>query len=186
MPTTSTSSNSGICPADFKDCTTKKCCYKDATTSQMVISHCDNPCFCYGEKSVAQTQPDGSVICGGVGAFVAVVNINAARDDYFNLVMNGTQIGYLDFSTNSQRGYLFLSYTQTYINQVKALMPSTIIWSTKTVNVDLNGSLCMNNAGRQNNGNYGNVYAGNLNGLTSTQHYTMNDGGSQCFTVSTQ
>ena len=107
------------------------------------------------EDQAAPSCPDRAVV-------IQVCNQNSARDDNFNVFLNGTYIGFLDLSQNDQVGSIMIATTNTNANvlvgdfacpltlmQTYRFNPSLLLFGPNTLE--------MRNAQVNNNGNAGTV-----------------------------
>lgn len=176
-----------LCEPDWNDCR-KKCCFSAEGSEASVISYCDNPCGCYGDRSVYDPVTNS---CGGVDGFFAIVNVNSAKDDNFNILFNDQMVGTAIFSYNNEvTGYFFhFGLADADLATAKAQCGTNVVWRGTTLIDSIGPSqgdsavIDMVNAGLNYNGNYGLVYVGRIGGTTANVPYNMSDGGSQSFPI---
>ena len=116
--------------------------------------------------------PKSASDCLPGGAHVLIANLNSARDDNFDIYLNGVLLGPADLSQNSvNQAVLFIwSNAQRTIDGVKALYESqfnNLVWTTTVVGGPAPGrgspaTILMQNTQDNDNNNLGNIYVGFL------------------------
>ena len=100
---------------------------------------------------------------------IQVCNSNSAKDDNFNVYLNGTYIGYLDLNQNSQVGSIFIGTTDPNVNVTEPdfVCPlsgmTTYRFSEEALIYGGNNVLYLENAQQNFNGNFGSVQIRNYN-----------------------
>ena len=94
---------------------------------------------------------------------IQICNSNAARDDNFNVYLNGTYIGFLNLNSNAQIGSLFIGTPDTNVNVTEPDFTCPLSgmvnyrFSEDSLIYGGNNVLYLENAQNNNNGNLGTV-----------------------------
>ena len=107
------------------------------------------------EDQAAPSCPDRAVV-------IQVCNQNSAKDDNFEVYLNGTYIGFLDLSQDAQVGSVMIATTNTNLNVLVGdfACPLTLMQTYRfdpSILLFGNNTLEMINAQNNNNANYGTV-----------------------------
>ena len=151
--------------------------------------------FCqvnYLNTALAHFGPIGA---GGT-AFIVVANSNAAKDDNFAMFYAGQRIGTCNFSVDNQRtAYLFVwgaspALTTQVQQAVAAYWGQSFVYAgvfNVTQSLPAGGSsgtLTFQNIGRNDNGNFGHVIYGWLNGSIQETTWGPDDGANESISLS--
>ena len=133
-----------------------------------------------GGYSLTVLPPKTGAGCPSPGAHVLIANVNEAKDDNFNIYLNGIFLGPANLGQdNVKQAVLFIwSATQEIIDQVQVMYNIEIpdlIWTVKTIDgpAPAPGSpaiVSMENTGNNNNGNFGRIFVGFLDSKVSDEY----------------
>ena len=126
-----------------------------------------------GGYSLTVLPPKSAAGCPPGGSHIVIINSNGAKDDNFNVFLNGSLLGHVDFSRNNVfQAYLFVwPATAEKIAQVKEMYDSEtendLVWTTTVISgpTPERGSpatIFMQNTQNNGNNNYGSINIGFL------------------------
>jgi hypothetical protein len=141
-------------------------CYSEES-SDLSCNGCDNPDsypidLCYNiESGEYACDCNNTPDCSDRRVVLQICNFNAAKDDNFDIYLNGTYIGAVDLSQDAQVGSVFIADTDTSVGLISsdfACPLSNMVTYHFNPNL-LSGSnvLEMRNTQTNNNGNFGTV-----------------------------